>query len=742
MRECVQEWHFCGARDGTSTYTDFLSTKRPQVGASGKLIDPSDVHPMLFPFQRDLVRWSVAKGRAAIFADAGLGKTFMQLEWARLVGERTLILAPLSVARQTVTEARKLGIDVTYARSQADAGLFTITNYEMMQHFDAQAFGAVVLDESSILKATEGVYRNLLIDTFRETPYRLCCTATPAPNDIQEITNHSAFLGIMPRRDVLASFFLHAADDARASGWRLKNHARPAFWRWLASWGMSLKRPSDLGYPDEGYELPRLTIEPVIVDAEVRLSGRLFADKLRGVTDRAQVRHQTKDARVGAAVALINAEPHEPWIAWCGLNDEGRDIAKALGDRAILVEGADSPEAKATAIERFMDSPNAVLVTKPTIAGFGMNFQHCARMAFVGLGDSYEQYYQAIRRCWRFGQEREVKAYVVLSEIERAIFDNVLRKEREAEDMARELVQHVADFEKRELTGTTAATFDYRQETAEGDGWKMMLGDSAERLAEVEDRSVGLAVFSPPFQALYVYSPTERDLGNCRNPDEFFEHMDFITRELVRVMQPGRIVAVHCAQITAQKVLDGVIGLKDFRGQLIEHYQSHGFIYHGEVCIDKDPQAQAIRTKSKGLLFVQKRKDSSWLRPALADYILFFRAPGENETPVKTDITDEQWIEWARPIWYGIRETDTLQAPPKANDERHVAPLQLGTIERVIRLWSNPGELVLSPFAGIGSEGYEAIRHGRRFVGVELKPEYFRTAVHNLSEARLQGKLL
>lgn len=271
--------------------------------------------------------------------------------------------------------------------------------------------------------------------------------------------------------------------------------------------------------------------------------------------------------------------------------------------------------------------------------------------------------------------------------------------------------------------------------------WALYNGDSAEVLRGIPDASVDLAVFSPPFQALYVYSATERDLGNCRSPEEFFEHLGYITNELVRVMRPGRNVCVHVAQITAQKVLDGYIGLKDFRGAVIEHYQRHGLIYHGEVCIDKDPQAQAIRTHAKGLLFVQKRKDSSWLRPALADYVLIFRAPGENTVPVRTDITDEEWIQWARPIWYGIRETDTLQAPPKKNDERHVAPLQLGVIERCIRLWSNAGETVLSPFAGIGSEGFVALRHNRRFIGVELKPEYYRVAAGNLTKAKLQGSL-
>lgn len=272
---------------------------------------------------------------------------------------------------------------------------------------------------------------------------------------------------------------------------------------------------------------------------------------------------------------------------------------------------------------------------------------------------------------------------------------------------------------------------------ATGRDWAMYHGDSAEVLTGLPDASVDLAVFSPPFQALYVYSPTERDLGNSRTPEEFFDHLGYITRELYRVLRPGRLMAVHCAQITAQKVLDGWIGLKDFRGQLIEHYGRHGFYFHREVCIDKDPQAQAIRTHSKALLFVQMRKDRSWIGPAIADYILTFRK-GIDDPEVRIDQdppTEGQWIEWARPVWYGIRETDTLQAPPKRNDERHVAPLQLGVIERCVRLWSNPGDVVLDPFAGIGSTGHEAIRLRRRFVGVELKPEYFVQAVRNLGAA-------
>jgi len=279
-----------------------------------------------------------------------------------------------------------------------------------------------------------------------------------------------------------------------------------------------------------------------------------------------------------------------------------------------------------------------------------------------------------------------------------------------------------------------------------GDGWKLTNGDCVEGVASLDENSVDLSVYSPPFISLYTYTASERDMGNCASAAEFFEHLGFLQRELLRVTKPGRLTCVHVAQVPAMLERDGYIGLKDFRGQTIESFKANGWIHHGEVCIDKDPQAQAIRTKAKGLLFVQMRKDSSWSRPALADFILVFRKPGDNATAIQPDITNEQWIEWARPIWYGIRESDTLQVVEARadEDERHICPLQLGTIERCVRLWSNQGELVLSPFTGIGSEGYEAIRLGRRFVGFELKPTYAAVAVKNLRAAELaktQGTL-
>lgn len=433
-----------------SSYADFLASKMIVAPTVGAEIADEDVNPMLFPFQRDLVRWALRKGRSAIFADTGLGKTFMQIEWARLTGEPTLILAPLAVAQQTIGEAEKLGVEVVYARNQSGAGKLTITNYERLDGFDPDQFGAVVLDESSILKSFDGRTRGNLIKRFQATRWRLCCTATPAPNDIAEIGNHAEFFGLMSRAEMLATFFVH--DNRR---WLLKGHARRPFWRWLASWGMTVRKPSDLGYADEGFRLPGLFIEPLVVEADYKPDGQLFATGLSGITERSHVRKVTAAARVEAATALVAGESSEPWLVWCGLNDESTALTDAIAE-AVEVKGADKPETKAEALTGFANGKVRVLVTKPSIAGFGMNFQRCARMVFVGLGDSYEQYYQAIRRCWRFGQTRDVRAYIVVSDVERPIYDNVLRKEQEAQNLQAEVVANVAEFERAEIATVNA----------------------------------------------------------------------------------------------------------------------------------------------------------------------------------------------------------------------------------------------------------------------------------------------
>lgn len=421
----------------TLSYADFLARKTRLARPAVVDVDQADVHPSLHGWQARITTWAVRAGRAAIWADTGLGKTRMQLEWARLSADRTLLVAPLAVCAQTVQEAAQIGITARYVRDQTavDGPGIWVTNYEMIDHFNPAAFGAVVLDESSILKDVTSKTRDKFIATFADVPRRLACSATPAPNDVAELANHAEFLGVSTRREMLSTYFVHDQD-----GWRAKGHARAPMFRWMASWAVALRRPSDLGYPDDGYVLPELTVTPHLVDVDLPPPpGQLFATELGGVGGRARVRRETLDARVARAAGLVLAEPDEPWLLWCGLNDEADRLAGAL-PYAVNVHGSMKPEQKAELLLAFAAGEIRHLITKPGIAAFGLNWQHCARMVFVGLNDSYEAYYQAIRRCYRYGQTRPVQVHIVLSELEGQIARNVIRKEREAARFTGELV--------------------------------------------------------------------------------------------------------------------------------------------------------------------------------------------------------------------------------------------------------------------------------------------------------------
>lgn len=418
-------------------YSEFLSRKQARVEHPGRVIAASEVHPMLHGWQNDLVRWAVGVGRAAIWADTGLGKTMMQLEWARLSGARPLIVAPLAVCQQTVREAAKLGIPAQYVRDgdgvDYRSNQVHVTNYERLQNFSAFEFDAVALDESSILKQSNGATRTALIDWAKDVPHRLACSATPAPNDPEELTNQAEWLGRMSRTHMLAAYFIHDQD-----GWRLKGHARRPMMQWMAQWAVALTKPSDVGGDDTGYNLPGLDVVPEIVPVEIESEGQLFATDIGGVSGRAELRRNTLHARVARTAELVADHPG-PWILWCALNSEADALTAAIPG-AVNVHGAMDPDEKAHLLLGFADGEFDVLVTKASIASQGLNYQHCNRMAFVGLGDSYEQYYQAIRRCYRYGQTRVVHAHVVVSELETQIAANVARKELQANQITRELV--------------------------------------------------------------------------------------------------------------------------------------------------------------------------------------------------------------------------------------------------------------------------------------------------------------
>ena len=579
---------------------------------------------------------------------------------------------------------------------------------------------------------------------FNKTPYRLCCTATPAPNDYIELGNHAEFLGICKMSEMLAMFFINAnkehtftyegityrkkGHNADGTEWRLKHHAEKSFFEWLASWAVTMTKPSDLGYDDNGFILPPLNINPIFISGDYKPKDQLFFTNLHGITDRVKVRKETLENKLSMLKEIV-AKDNGQWIIWCGLDSESKAAKRILGEQAIEVKGSDSLDYKVKALEEFQDGKHQILISKCKIAGYGMNFQNANNAVFLGLNDSFESYYQAIRREWRFGQKKPVSVYILMHEVETEVYQNVMRKEAMAKRLKQALIEQIKDYEKGELGLNVSIETNYQENTEVGHGWKAMLGDSCERLKEIPENSVDLSVYSPPFADLFTYSSSERDLGNSRDWGEFFEHYKYIIREVLRVTKLGRLTCVHTSDIPAMAQRDGYIGLKDFPGEVIQAYEKEGWILHGRVSIPKNPQSQAIRVKSKALLFVQLRKDSTDCRPALIDQVLLFKKAGDNQVPVTPvengEMDNETWIEWASGVWLGIKETETLQFSRARGeeDEKHICPLQLGTIERCIKLYSNPNEVVLSPFMGIGSECYQAIKFGRKAIGIELKKE-------------------
>lgn len=438
-----------------NNYKDFINNKNFILENNGFDIDKSELNHSMFDFQKDIVRWALKKGRSAIFADCGMGKTLMQLEWSKKVGGKILIVAPLSVTTQTQREGEKFGYKVTICESQEDVqdGI-NITNYEKLDKFECNVFNGVVLDESSILKSFTGKIRTQIIDYFQKTPYKLACTATPAPNDFMELGNHSEFLGIMTRAEMLSMYFVH--DGGQTSKWRLKRHAEGVFWQWMASWAVFIDNPANLGYEVDGYDLPKLNIHEIIVDGEEPSTENLT------LTQRRQARKDSLELRCQAAANLVNSND-EQWLVWCDLNDESHRLWELCED-SWEIKGSDKPKYKIETMVDFSNDEIKCLVTKPKIAGFGMNWQQCHNMIFVGLSDSYEAYYQALRRCWRFGQTEEVNVYIVISAKEGCVKENIQRKEQDNIKMQKAMIELTKEITKKELKQTFRISTPYNAE--------------------------------------------------------------------------------------------------------------------------------------------------------------------------------------------------------------------------------------------------------------------------------------
>ena len=728
-----------------SDYDAFIVGKTRRATCKG--FEPKPIKAPLFPFQKHVTEWAIRKGCAALFEDCGLGKTLQQLEWSRQTADHTqlpsLILTPLSVAPQTLAESAKFGIEARIVKTAEEVGPgINITNYDKLDLFDGVKFGSVALDESSILKNFTGKTRIKLTSRFADTPYRLCCTATPSPNDYTEFGQHADFLGVCTPAQMLATFFIN--DTFNTGDWRLKKHAENEFWAWVASWAACVGKPSDIGFSDEGYELPPLNLQTVCVEVDHTIGaeeGEMFRFPSLSATTMHSDMKLTMEQRCDEVAKLVN-ESDEEWIVWCNTNEESAMLARMIPS-AIEVTGSKTAKFKEDAANDFSNGKIRVLISKSSIFGFGMNWQHCRNVVFVGLSYSFEDFYQALRRSYRFGQTRQVNAYIAQASTEGAITKAIQKKINQHSKMQERMKIAALAF-KNETTKPAKMKTDIN--TATGDGWELHHGDCVRVARQMEDNSVDFSIFSPPFADLFTYSDDLQDMGNCSDLSEFTKHFEILIEEIARVIKPGREVAVHCVDLLSTKWKTGKIEFQDFSGEIIRMFWKHDFAFHSRICIWKSPVTEMQRTKAHGLLYKTFKADSTSSRVGCADYLLVFRAPGENMVPV-TKNPDKYPVDWwqevASPVWMTVDQGNVLNKEGARDnaDERHICPLQLDVIQRAIELWTNEGELVWSPFTGIGSEGVTALELNRRFIGSELKESYFNQAMQNMKNAKSQLSL-
>lgn len=721
-------------------YKQFLKTKQKSFIDAGFDVKQSELNKNLFDFQKHVVQIALKKGRFALFQDCGLGKTIQQLSWAQQVSKHTdkpvLILAPLAVVAQTVREGVKFAIKIEQLNTNIDnpigslKGIY-ITNYEQLKNIqNIDCFSGVVLDESSILKGKEGKLSTLIIDTFKNTPYRLACTATPSPNDHMELGQHSQFLGAMSYLEMLAMYFVH--DGGETSKWRLRKHAKDDFWKYVCTWSIAIDNPSTLGFKNAGYELPEIEYVEHIIPVPNE-TDNLFGDVAVSATELHRDLKRSYDKRIKKTIELVKTEQT---IIWTLKNDEANQLNKVIED-SVNVQGSDKAQVKADRLNGFADKEFTNLITKTSIASFGMNYQQCNNMIFTSYDFKFEAFYQAVRRCYRFGQKRKVTVHILVPESQKNVRQTILDKEKKHKEMIREMAKYSAETDYKSSNGAIVESKEIKTED-----YHLINGDCVQETAKLPDNCVDLVLFSPPFAELYVYSDKSEDMGNVSNYKEFEKHFQYLIPELKRTLKDGRICAVHCMDLPIQKGKEGFIGLRDFSGMLIDWFTKQGFIYHAKTTIWKNPVTEMQRTKALGLLHKTIKKDSVMSRVGIPDYILFFRNAGENKTPITHQAEDETradylpvdlWQKYASPVWMDVDYKRTLQyrSGRDGNDEKHICPLQLDTIERIMHLYSNEGETILSPFGGIGSEGFCAIKHNRKSISIELKESYFNLNLNN-----------
>jgi len=713
-------------------YTEFLKSKHKRIVETGFDIEIENLNSILFPFQKFVVKRALKARRYAVFSGTGTGKTFMQLCWcdevSKFTGKPVLLCAPLAVTGQTIESAETINLKVVKASFDKEHPHYApiqIANYEQLENIDLSIYGGIALDEASIIKNHEGSYRNLIIDSFSQTPFKCVFTATPSPNDPMELGNYAEFLNIMSRSEMLAMYFVHDAGETQK--WRLKGHCEDLFWDWVSTWAIMFQKPADIHFKQDGFDLPPLSFIEKKIETDNRNNGLLFNDIAVSATTFNQELRLTKVQRLSEVIDIVN-NSKESFIIWIKQNEEGEYLRKLIPD-AVEVKGSDTTEYKEEKLLGFAKNEFRVLITKIKIAGQGLNYQHCHNQVFPSLDFSFEGLFQGVRRSWRFKQEHPVNIYIVTTDTMTNVIHSIKTKEKQFEKMQEAMTKAVNKNLKKHTK------MERKFEEFKTENCTVQLGDCVQLIKKIPDESIGFSVFSPPFASLYVYSDELEDMGNSKDYNEFMIAFKFLVKELHRVLWSGRLVAVHCMDLPIQKGKEGYIGLRDFSGLIREAFEAEGFIYHTRVCCWKNPVTEMQRTKALGLLHKQLKKDAAMSPVGIPDDILVFRKGGEHAHPVSLNLSVDLWQKWASPVWMDIDFGNTLNREEARDDkdERHIAPLSLDIIQRCIALWSNEGDTILSPFGGIGSEGYQAIKMKRKAILFELKKKYFEVACKNIS---------
>ena len=790
-------------------YNDFLDQKQIRVQPSGFEIDRDQINPMLHDYQNDITRFALRAGKFLLLMDCGLGKSPIQLEWAHHValytGKPVLIIAPLGVTMQTVRESHKFNRPVKYIRLLSEVDdKSAISNYEMLKSFLSTAswYGGIVFDESSIFKGLGNRTLKLAKELVQSIPFRLCCSATPSPNDYDELLRQAEILGIMPEKEAKAIFFVMAG--GQSNKWRLSKWAdKGPFWDWCSGWMVAMRMPGDLGYSNDTFvradnHLHELVVTGKSFNRKNQMSLPGLEPPAKGLTERRAARKVTTIDRVSAIANLINNPDKmrqyvpdyvdgEPIVIWRKFLAEADEVTNQMSD-FVDIRGSLKRSEKEQYIMQFSDGEISHIVTDPSMFGHGMNWQHARIQFFLGMSDSYEQYYQAMRRLWRNGQLRDVHTFWVYADTEGNVIQNIARKQRQHENLYKRVVKRMArHYDANVLNHQVIKDeMEYEVDSFSGEGYTVYKGDSAEMLSNIRTDSVHLTVTSTPFAGLnFAYSNSMRDVGNSKDGKELTHHLSFIMEQVYRVTMPGRLCCVELMAEPLFKGRAGYTGRIDFRGDVIRMMQSLGWIWHSEVVVTKDPQLKAGRTHDSGLTQASVYKDFTRAAPVIDAYVLMFKKPGENPIPVKAlnsslygaegwipmyrEEGPGSWVELAHgywhyddpecylplpnEVWTDIKESGVLKWDENndgqykqahtlgraADDERHLAPMQLESVRRLIRMYSNPDETVLDPFSGQGTTGYVAIEQGRQYVGCELKPSYWELSKRVLHHAVKQA---